>query len=134
MLTVSARHIYGVIKIVYCLAMQISLEYRLTYVTVYKIMHRILVEKSVSITELRKNPALYLSGEPVAVLSNNRPAGYMMSPVVFEAIMDALLQHEKGKEVAGSFRPSAAQLLSIAQRGNDLLINASDQELSEFTL
>ena len=97
-------------------------------------MHRILVEKSVSITELRKNPALYLTGEPVAVLSNNRPAGYMMSPVVFEAIMDALLQQEKGKEIAGKFRPSAAQLGIIAQRGNDLIANASEEQLSEFSL
>jgi antitoxin YafN len=97
-------------------------------------MHKILVEKSVSITELRKNPALYLSGEPVAVLSNNRPAGYLMGPEVFEAIMEALQQREQGREIAGSFRPSAAQLRSIAQRGNELLGKASVQDLSEFTL
>jgi antitoxin YafN len=96
-------------------------------------MHKILVEKSVSITELRKNPARYLSGEPVAVLSNNRPAGYMMSPEVFEAIIDALQQREKGKEIAASFQPSAAQLRSIAQRGNALIADANDELMSEFS-
>ena len=34
-------------------------------------MHRILAEKSVNITELRKNPAKYFIDQPVAVLSNN---------------------------------------------------------------
>lgn len=97
-------------------------------------MYRILVEKSVSITELRKNPARYLSGEPVAVLSNNRPAGYMMSSEVFEAIVDALQQREQGKEIASNFRPSAAQLRSIALRGNALIADANDKQLSEFTL
>jgi hypothetical protein len=42
-------------------------------------MHRILAEKSVNITELRKNPAKYFIDQPVAVLSNNRPAGYLLS-------------------------------------------------------
>ena len=32
-------------------------------------MHRILAEKSVNITELRKNPAKYFIDQPVAVLS-----------------------------------------------------------------
>lgn len=41
-------------------------------------MHRILAEKSVNITELRKNPAKYFIDQPVAVLSNNRPAGYLL--------------------------------------------------------
>ena len=31
-------------------------------------MHRILAEKSVNITELRKNPAKYFIDQPVAVL------------------------------------------------------------------
>ena len=34
-------------------------------------MQRILSEHTVSITELRKNPAQYFIDEPVAVLSNN---------------------------------------------------------------
>ncbi|HAZ8183313.1 antitoxin of toxin-antitoxin stability system, partial [Escherichia coli] len=48
-------------------------------------MHRILAEKSVNITELRKNPAKYFIDQPVAVLSNNRPAGYLLSASAFEA-------------------------------------------------
>ncbi len=42
-------------------------------------MHRILAEKSVNISELRKNPAKYFIDQPVAVLSNNRPAGIEFS-------------------------------------------------------
>ncbi len=53
-------------------------------------MHRILAEKSVNITELRKNPAKYFIDQPVAVLSNNRPAGYLLSASAFEALMDML--------------------------------------------
>lgn len=49
-------------------------------------MHRILAEKSVNITELRKNPAKYFIDQPVAVLSNNRPAGYLLSASAFEAL------------------------------------------------
>ncbi len=50
-------------------------------------MHRILAEKSVNITELRKNPAKYFIDQPVAVLSNNRPAGYLLSASAFEALV-----------------------------------------------
>ena len=57
-------------------------------------MHRILAEKSVNITELRKNPAKYFIDQPVAVLSNNRPAGYLLSASAFEALMDMLAEHE----------------------------------------
>ena len=96
-------------------------------------MHRILVEQSVSITELRKNPMRYLCGEPVAVLSNNRPAGYMMSAETFERIMVALMERENGQAIAASFRPSSVELRDIASRGNSLLAHASDEELSDFT-
>lgn len=58
-------------------------------------MHRILAEKSVNITELRKNPAKYFIDQPVAVLSNNRPAGYLLSASAFEALMDMLAEQEE---------------------------------------
>ena len=72
-------------------------------------MHRILAEKSVNITELRKNPAKYFIDQPVAVLSNNRPAGYLLSASAFEALMDMLAEQEEKKPIKARFRPSAAR-------------------------
>ena len=78
-------------------------------------MHRILAEKSVNITELRKNPAKYFIDQPVAVLSNNRPAGYLLSASAFEALMDMLAEQEKAHKgalpskcckIRGNYTPS----------------------------
>ncbi|MCA6953148.1 MULTISPECIES: type I toxin-antitoxin system antitoxin YafN [Pectobacterium] len=96
-------------------------------------MERILAEKSINITELRKNPAKYFIDEPVAVLSNNRPAGYMVSAKVFEALID-LLEDKQGRvHTAARFRPTAERLSDIADSGAALLKNASDKDLNEFT-
>ncbi|MCW1877233.1 type I toxin-antitoxin system antitoxin YafN [Erwinia sp. INIA-01] len=96
-------------------------------------MERILAEKSINITELRKNPAKYFIDEPVAVLSNNRPAGYMVSARVFEALID-LLEEKQGKtHIAARFRPTAERLSHIADSGQALLDSASDKDLTEFT-
>lgn len=53
-------------------------------------MRRILAEQTVSVTELRKNPAQYFIDEPVVVLSKNKPVGYMLSAKLFESIVDML--------------------------------------------
>lgn len=96
-------------------------------------MERILAEKSINITELRKNPAKYFIDEPVAVLSNNRPAGYMISAKVFEALID-LLEEKQGKgQSTARFRPNADRLSDIADHGQKLLQTASDKDLTEFT-
>ncbi len=44
----------------------------------------ILAEKTVSVTELRKKPCDYFIDEPVAVLSSNKTAGYMVSAELYE--------------------------------------------------
>ncbi|MBN3131939.1 type I toxin-antitoxin system antitoxin YafN [Pectobacterium brasiliense] len=96
-------------------------------------MERILAEKSINITELRKNPAKYFIDEPVAVLSNNRPAGYMVSAKVFEALIDLLEDKQGSVHTAARFRPTAERLSDIADNGVTLLKNASDKDLNEFT-
>ena len=56
-------------------------------------MNSIYADYSISMTELKKNPAhvLRTAGEkPVAVLNHNRPAFYMVSPKLFEAIAEEL--------------------------------------------
>lgn len=76
-------------------------------------MHRILAEKSVNITELRKNPAEYFIDQPVAVLSNNRPAGYLLSASAFEALMDMLAEQEEKKAHKGALPSKCCKI-----RGN----------------
>jgi len=52
---------------------------------------------SISMSEFKKNPSQVLrtAGEkPVAVLNHNRPVFYMVTPKLFEALIDALADHE----------------------------------------
>ena len=57
----------------------------------------IYADLSISMSEFKKNPAqvLRVAGEkPVAVLSHNRPAFYMVTPKVFETLVDALADRD----------------------------------------
>jgi antitoxin StbD len=54
-------------------------------------MEQLLATATVSMTDFKKNPAKVLRDaghEPVAVLSHNKPAFYMVDPVLFEALLD----------------------------------------------
>lgn len=54
-------------------------------------METILSDYSVSMSEFKKNPAQVLrtAGEkPVAVLNHNRPAFYIVTPKLFEALLE----------------------------------------------
>ncbi len=56
-------------------------------------MDAIYADHTISMTEFKKNPAQVLrtAGEkPVAVLNHNRPAFYMLTPKLFEALVEAL--------------------------------------------
>lgn len=60
-------------------------------------MDTIYADYSISMTEFKKNPAqaLRAAGEkPVAVLNHNRPAFYMVSPRLFEAIAEELADRD----------------------------------------
>jgi len=57
----------------------------------------IYADLSVSMSEFKKNPAQVLrtAGEkPVAILNHNRPAFYMITPKIFEALVEALADRE----------------------------------------
>lgn len=56
-------------------------------------MDAMYADYSISMTEFKKNPAQVLrtAGEkPVAVLNHNRPAFYMLTPKLFEALVEEL--------------------------------------------
>ena len=56
-------------------------------------MDTLYADYSISMTEFKKNPAQVLrtAGEkPVAVLNHNRPAFYMLTPKLFEALVEEL--------------------------------------------
>lgn len=90
----------------------------------------IFAEKTVSVTELRKSPSQFFIDEPVAVLSNNKTAGYIIGAELFEKIVHQLesLPVNQG----ATFRPTAARLEAIANTGVDSLLAAEDEALDDF--
>lgn len=56
-------------------------------------MHAIFADTTTSMSDFKKNPAAVLreaGNRPVAVLNHNRPAFYMVSPALMEAMLEAL--------------------------------------------
>lgn len=90
----------------------------------------IYAEKAVSSSEARKHFKECLSGEPVVVLSNNEPAGYMMSATFFEGLMKAL--EEKNADSISSFRPLSARLEVIAHLNAQALSEMDENMVGEF--
>lgn len=92
--------------------------------------HAILAEKAVSVSEARKNLSQYFIDEPVAVLSNNKPTGYMLSAELYEKMLRII--EASGAVEPGLFRPAAARLQEISRVCEQLLIEADVTKLSEF--
>jgi len=60
-------------------------------------MDTIYADLSISMSEFKKNPAQVLrsAGErPVAILNHNRPAFYMLTPAIYEAIVEELIDRD----------------------------------------
>lgn len=96
-------------------------------------MNRILTEFTVNVTELRKNPVSYFhADQPVAVLSNNRTAGYMVSAALFEQLIDLISAQQAGRAITAKFKPSAHRLEEITQRADAILENLSGKDVSDF--
>lgn len=92
--------------------------------------HVILAEKTVSITDFRTEPSKYFAGEPVAILSNNKIAGYVLNPEAFQAMV--VLLEKVSPEVRGQFRPSKARLEAISRKGTEILLEATEADLADF--
>jgi len=96
-------------------------------------MNRILTELTVNVTELRKNPVSYFHAEqPVAVLSNNKTAGYMVSAALFEQLIDMISSQQAGRMVTAKFKPSIQRLDEILNSSETILDNLSSKDLSDF--
>lgn len=60
-------------------------------------MKEILTRMATSISEFKKNPNLEVKkaeGEPFAVLTNNKPSFYVLSPEHFEALCEQLWESD----------------------------------------
>jgi antitoxin YafN len=95
--------------------------------------HKILADETISVSELRKNPGQYFTDHAIAVLSSNRPIGYVIGSETYEALVALLVQNQETEHFTGRFRPTAARMKTIARKGAELLANASEEELAEFS-
>lgn len=77
--------------------------------------------------------ARYFIHELGFVVSNSRAVGYMSGSKVFEELIDLLEEKQGRVHTAARFRPTAERLSDIADGGQELLQNASDKDLAEFT-
>lgn len=65
-------------------------------------MESIFADVTISMSEFKKNPAAVLreaNRRPVAVLSHNKAAFYMIEPALFEAMLEELSDQELGRTV-----------------------------------
>lgn len=93
--------------------------------------HAIWAEKAVSVMEARKNLSQYFTDEPVAVLSNNKPAGYMLIAELYEKMLWIVEASDVVEQ--GLFSPAAARLKEISRVSDLLLLNADAAKLNEFS-
>ena len=65
-------------------------------------MQTLLADATVSMSEFKKNPAAVLrqaGNRPVAVLNHNKPAFYMLEPILMAAILEELADHDLYRKV-----------------------------------
>ncbi len=88
-------------------------------------MQTLLVDRAVSMSQFKKNPAAVLrqaEGRPVAVLNHNRVGFYLLEPPLLEAMLEELgrlrhaaVQAEGPPPEGTSYRPLIEALLSQAK-------------------
>lgn len=81
-------------------------------------MQTVLVDRAVSMTDFKKNPAAVLrlaDGRPVAVLNHNRVGFYLLEPALLEGLLEELDRLRKGNphgaETAPADTPPHRQLI-----------------------
>jgi len=97
-----------------------------------KATHTILADETVSVSELKKSPSQYFTNHAIAVLSNNRPTGYVIGAAAYEAMVTMLKQINQTETFQGEFCPTAEEMRKITAKGMELLENASEQDLGKL--
>ena len=97
-----------------------------------KATHTILADETVSVTELKKSPSQYFTDHAIAVLSNNRPTGYVIGAAAYEAMVSMLKQVNQTETFQSKFSLTAEEMRKITAKGMALLENASAQDLEKL--
>lgn len=88
-------------------------------------------EETISITKLRTQLAKVLKRKrPVAILSHNETAGYIVNAEVFARLVE--LAELAAPGIRAEFRPSAARLRQITAASAAILLESDDKQLAEF--
>ena len=97
-----------------------------------KATHTILADETVSVSELKKSPSQYFTDHAIAVLSNNRPTGYVIGAAAYEAMVSMLKQVNQTETFQSEFSLTAEEMRKITAKGMALLENASAQDLEKL--
>ena len=97
-----------------------------------KATHTIFADETVSVSELKKSPSQYFTDHAIAVLSNNRPTGYVIGATAYEAMVAMLKQINQTETFQSEFCPTAEEMRNITAKGMALLENASEQDLEKL--
>jgi antitoxin StbD len=76
-------------------------------------MQAIYTDITISMSKFKKNPAAVLrdaKSKPVAVLNHNKAAFYMVEPALFEALLEALSDHDLHRTVLSRMHERAHAL------------------------
>ncbi len=94
--------------------------------------YTILADETVSVSDLKKSPSQYFTDHAIAVLSNNRPAGYIIGASAYEALVSMLSQCQQTEAFSGEFKPTASRMREITAKGMELLEKASSDDLEKL--
>ena len=68
-------------------------------------MEQILTSRSVSISELKRSPSAVLAeanNEPLAILNHNKPAAYLVTPQLYQKLLERFAESEIRLAIAES--------------------------------
>ncbi len=99
---------------------------------VIRTTHTILADETVSVSELKKSPSQYFTDHAIAVLSNNRPTGYVIGAEAYEALVSLLSQCQQSETFPSNFRPTADRMREITAKGMELLQTASSDDMEKL--
>ncbi len=102
-------------------------------------IQKIYAEHTATITQAKANPNSLLAqaeGGSVAILANNKTRYYMVSPDMYEKMVDTLeLYQQQANEQKGfmaNFRPNKSRMDAITAQCAEMVLNSTDEALVDF--